>query len=229
MKKPTAETFEAWNEEMSKKYNPDHYHDGANPLLRFIEGRRTKAILRGLEIKSTDRLLDIGCGAGNMLKRIDAKRTGIDLSETMLQRSRTKLGDSVALEKMSAEKLHFPDGSFDKVICSEVIEHILDPRAALSEIERILAPGGKAAVSIPNEDLIENTKRILRKSGLKILMKNKGETNLDDVENEWHLHHGSLKRFREWNVGLLPIVKTVAIPFWWLPFRYVFILEKKQS
>lgn len=227
MQRPTPESFEAWNEQMSIKYNPDHYHDGANPLLRFIEGRRTRAILRGLSIKKTDRVLDIGCGAGNMLARIDAVRTGTDLADIMIERAKAKLGDTVELHKMAAEHMNFPDASFDKIICSEVIEHLLDPRLALMEINRLLRPNGLAAISIPNEDLIEKTKSALRRSGLSFLMKNEGETNLDETENEWHLQYASLQKFQEWNKDLLQIVQIMRIPFPFLPFRYVFICKKK--
>ncbi len=224
--KPTPDTFEAWNEQMSQKYNPDQYHNSKNLLLRFIEGTRTRVILRSLAIKPTDKVLDIGCGAGNMLEKINAVRTGIDLSDTMILRSKQKLGHSVELNKMSADKLEFADNTFDKIICSEVIEHVLEPRKVLIEIARVIKPGGLAAVSIPNEKLIEWTKYLLKKYGFKILMKNDGETNLDDVENEWHLHQGSKEVFLNWNEGLLPIVGTYRIPCRLVPFRYVFLLKK---
>lgn len=223
---PTAETFEQWNEEMSKKYNPDRYHTSMNPLLRYIEGKRTKKLIRGLDIHATDRLLDIGCGAGNILETINAVRTGIDLSDTMLTLARARLGTAVRLEKMSAEKLLFPDASFDKVLCSEVIEHVLNPRAVLLEIQRVLAPGGIAAISIPNEDLIEKTKANLRAWGFGFLMANEGQTNLSEVVNEWHLHRGSKKVFSEWNAGILHTERVIPVPFPFLPFRYVFILKK---
>ncbi len=225
---PTDETFEAWNEQMSRKYNPDHYHKSRNPLLRLIEGRRTRAIIRSLSIKPDDRVLDIGCGAGNMLSLIRAHRTGVDLSDTMLIRAKANLSESVTLRKMSADRLDFPDHSFDKIICSEVIEHVLHPRTVLQEISRVLTPDGLAAVSIPNEALIEKTKSILQHSGLSILMKNKGHTNLDDVENEWHLHRGSRPLFEEWNGGILRILRVIPVPFVWAPFRYVFLLRKTK-
>lgn len=211
---------------MSRKYNPDQYHNSKNPLLYFIEKRRTNCILRLLDIQPSDTVLDIGCGAGNMLERIRAKRTGIDLSETMLLRSTKRLGNDVVLQKMSAEALTFDPSTFDKIICSEVIEHILSPEKALSEIARVLKPGGLAAISIPNEALLEQTKKMLRACGLKILMKNDGETNVEDVENEWHLHQASLKKFTSWNTELTTVCRR-NVPFFWLPFRYVFLLKKE--
>ncbi len=227
--KPTAETFAAWNEGMSRKYNPDKYHNGSNLLLNFMEGRRTNAILKNLGIRPEDAVLDIGCGAGNMLQRIRAVRTGIDLSETMIARSRAKLGSDVTLIRMSAEHLEFEDGSFDKIICSEVIEHVLNPRIVLQEIARVLKPAGLASISIPNESLIEKTKWLLRRCGLRVLMKNDGETNLDEIENEWHLHRGSLATFRKWNDGVLLITRVCRTPVRVLPFRYVFLLRKGRA
>lgn len=226
MQHPTLATFEAWNEEMSRKYNPDNYHNSSNPLLRFIVHRRTKAILSALSIQKNDRVLDIGCGAGNMLEHIDAHRTGIDLSPTMLERARAKIGNDVDLEKMSATALDFPDASFDKVICSEVIEHVLDPNAVLSEIARVLRPGGLAALSIPNESLLIGTKSLLIFCNLKVLMRNDGQTNVEDVDNEWHLHHASLSLFRSWEKSGLRTLRTLRIPFFFLPFHYVFLLTK---
>lgn len=232
MTNPTPASFEAWNEEMSRKYNPENYHNSSNPLLRFIVHRRTKDILSPLAIQKTDRVLDVGCGAGNMLERIEAERTGIDLSQTMIERARRKLGPDVDLRKMSAEALDFPDSSFDKVLCSEVIEHLLNPEAVLKEIGRVLKPGGLAAVSIPNEFLLKWTKSLLHAAHLKVLMRNDGQTNVEDVDNEWHLHNASLALFRSWEKsardlhGALKTIRVIRSPFFFIPFHYVFLLTK---
>ncbi|OGS06550.1 MAG: hypothetical protein A3J70_15775 [Elusimicrobia bacterium RIFCSPHIGHO2_02_FULL_61_10] len=183
-------------------------------------------ILSPLRIKKTDRVLDVGCGAGNMLEHVDARRTGIDLSETMIERARAKLGNGVELKKMSADTLDFPDNTFDKVMCSEVIEHVIDPSAVLKEIARVLKPGGIAAVSIPNESLLQWTKSLLLACKLKVLMRNDGHTNVEDVDNEWHLHHASLSLFRSWEKGRLRTLRTIRSPSFFIPFHYVFLLTK---
>ncbi len=56
---------------------------------------------------------------------------------------------SFALAAASALRLPFPDACFDKLICSEVLEHIADYRGALREIERVLRPGGLLCASVP--------------------------------------------------------------------------------
>jgi SAM-dependent methyltransferase len=87
---------------------------------------------------------------------IDA--VGVDLSLEDLRRTREKslefacaadTGSSFTLASANALALPFADDSFDKVICSEVLEHIPDYRAALKEIERVLKPGGLFCASVP--------------------------------------------------------------------------------
>lgn len=50
---------------------------------------------------------------------------------------------------MTRSRLPFPDGAFDKIICAEVLEHLADDTSAMSELARVLRPGGMLAVSVP--------------------------------------------------------------------------------
>ncbi|HCU79854.1 MAG TPA: hypothetical protein DGN60_01670, partial [Chloroflexi bacterium] len=83
-----------------------------------------------------------------------AEVTGIDISEGMVAEARVeleKLGyNKVTLEVGDATQLHYADSEFDKVLCSEVIEHIPDADKALSEIYRVLKPNGILVLSTPN-------------------------------------------------------------------------------
>lgn len=115
-----------------------------------------------LKLQSSDRVLDLGCGEGRhaisayMLHNVDS--VGIDLSLKDLNITRERFGEfvepdnknkSLVLSVANGYQLPFVNGSFDKVICSEVLEHIPDYLAVLSEIERVLKPGGTFAVSVP--------------------------------------------------------------------------------
>lgn len=226
--RPTTESFTTWNEAMSQKYNPDHYHNSCNAFVRWIERRRAKALIQELRIEPESDVLDVGCGAGNMLQILPPcrRKIGVDLSPTMIERATRKLGEGAELRLMPAEALDFPDASFDRILCSEVLEHTLEPRRVLREMWRVLKPVGFAAASIPNEHLIENSKRLLHAFRLQRLLRNDGKTNLDAGENEWHLHHGSIPAFRAWNEGLFHLEKIIPIPGWWYPVRYVFLLRK---
>ncbi|HYW02884.1 MAG TPA: methyltransferase domain-containing protein [Gammaproteobacteria bacterium] len=115
-----------------------------------------------IELSPGDRVLDLGCGEGRhtlaaaMVGGVVA--VGLDRSREDLRTSRRKHGelcnagvamDEIGLMAGDALRLPFGDASFDRVICSEVLEHIPDYRAALDEIDRVLRPGGILAVSVP--------------------------------------------------------------------------------
>ncbi len=95
------------------------------------------------------RVLDLGSGAGEMtdaLRRAGANAVSVDLAEESLLASQTHDGRACA----DGRTLPFPDGSFDGVVCSNMLEHTPDPAPILHEIARVLAPGGWAWVSWTN-------------------------------------------------------------------------------
>jgi ubiquinone/menaquinone biosynthesis C-methylase UbiE len=100
--------------------------------------------------------LDAGCGDGRYLAALASmpaapKRIAcIDISERILEVARSAAalaGVEVEAVRANLEALPFPDASFDVVLCTQVIEHLLDPAAGLRELARVLAPGGCAIVT----------------------------------------------------------------------------------
>lgn len=92
-------------------------------------------------------ILDLGCGTGMALKLIldkrpDVKAYGLDLSENMLKVAENRLGPKAVLTKGDAENMPYKGGSFDTVLCIESFHHYPEPLKALSEIMRVLKPGG---------------------------------------------------------------------------------------
>ena len=114
-----------------------------------------------LQLKPDDRLLDLGCGEGRhvisayLAEKIDA--VGVDLSIKDLQTAWARCNDfppsgnkkSLLLSVANGMRLPFPDESFDKLICSEVLEHLPDYHSVLSEIHRVVKQGGILALSVP--------------------------------------------------------------------------------
>src|SRR5207302_422653 len=76
------------------------------------------------------------------------RSAGVDISERILETARART--SADLQQANLESLPFGDGEFDAVLCSQVIEHVLDAPAALRELTRVLRPGGVLILSTDN-------------------------------------------------------------------------------
>lgn len=129
----------------------------ASPIISYEQELRAHTVLELLAVKPGERVLDIGCGNARDIARIaelGGDVVGVDISAGMVAAARQELermGKSgIALRVGDATSLDFPDASFDKVLCSEVIEHIPDAPRALREMHRILKPGGSLVLSTPN-------------------------------------------------------------------------------
>ena len=72
--------------------------------------------------------------------------------------------------RANLEALPFPDGSFDVVLCTQVIEHLLDPARGLAEIARVLAPGGHAVITTDHRgNLVTKLLNLPRTIGVRVL------------------------------------------------------------
>lgn len=104
-----------------------------------------------------DRLLDLGAGGGRHAfeaMRRGAVVTAIDadaaeVSDAAAMMVALDVGGSGTATVGDARSLPFPNGSFDRVIAAEVLEHIADDRSAMAELTRVLRPGGTMAVTVP--------------------------------------------------------------------------------
>ncbi len=222
----TEQNFIDWNEEMAHKYDPEAYHLRSNFLIRWIERRRVKAILRFLAVRPTDRVLEVGCGAGNVLEQVGSGRLhGLDLSTYLLQKARRRLaGCKAGLVRGNAEQLPFAGGRFDKLVCTEVLEHVADPRRVVNEMARLAAADGLVVISVPNEAWIDRAKALIRRLGLWrwLLQGEEGAyTSSEQMTDEWHLHRFDLALLQQVAAGILEIRRVRAIPFPYIPLRYV--------
>jgi SAM-dependent methyltransferase len=99
------------------------------------------------------RFLDVGCGAGELLwaaKESGWEAVGIDPSPEFIEIGRTKLG--VEGRVSTLEDANFPDGHFDAVIMSGIVEHLYNPLETLKEVHRVLRDDGWFWFDAPNED-----------------------------------------------------------------------------
>ena len=117
-----------------------------------------------LGLEPGDRILDLGCGFGRHayeaarrganVVALDAGRDEVEgvaaTFAAMLEAGElTSAPLWTAAVQGDARHLPFPDGSFDRVICSEVLEHIHDDRVVMGELARVLRPGGTMAITVP--------------------------------------------------------------------------------
>ncbi len=108
----------------------------------------TEELIKACRIKSKDRVLDAGCGIGlttiRLAKKHDCKATGIDISEKLIGWARKNAGKLKNAEFMVADvrKLPFKNNTFDAVICESVLAFIPDKKKPLSELVRVVKPGG---------------------------------------------------------------------------------------
>jgi ubiquinone/menaquinone biosynthesis C-methylase UbiE len=224
-----AREVKAWNDAMVVKYDLDRFHDHPSPLVRFVESRRVDTIFRLLEARASHRVLEVGCGAGHLLARLPAGRAvGMDLAESLLARTRTRLGARAALAQGDAVALPFASDAFDRVYCSEVLEHLVDPRAAVAEIARVLRPGGVAVLSVPNEALINRAKAMLRGLGIwRLVMRGSDYEMPERMDDEWHLHTFDLPAFRALVPPTLTVTRVVGVPTGGLAVRWVMRCEAR--
>jgi len=116
-----------------------------------------------LGLRPGDRVLDMGCGAGRHAFEVfrrggdviafdqdgDELAGVLDLFGAMREAGEVPLGAEADIKQGDALSLPFADGEFDRVVAAEVLEHIPDDEAAISELTRVLRPGGTIAVTVP--------------------------------------------------------------------------------
>jgi SAM-dependent methyltransferase len=125
-----------------------------DPFTRIAGvGRIHEQLIDRAELRSGQRVLEIGCGTGNLLtalgrRRPDIEALGIDPDPAALRRARRKAARAklpIRYEQAFASGLPAPDGSFDRVLSSFMLHHLDDDEKmrALREVRRVLRPGGQ--------------------------------------------------------------------------------------
>lgn len=219
--------FIDWNEDMARRFDPEAFHLRSNIIIRWIERRRVQEIIKSLHATQEDNILEVGCGAGNVLEQIPgAMLYGVDISALMLEKSKNRLSIRRAhLLRANVEALPLLSNQFSRLFCTEVLEHVINPDKVIREMARVATSNAIIVVSIPNENIINQIKRVIHKLGLwKLIMRGDAEdsyTSPKTMDDEWHLHSFDLPKFVEISKGKISIEKIQAIPFSFLPIRYV--------
>ncbi|MEA2452071.1 MAG: hypothetical protein QOG04_781 [Actinomycetota bacterium] len=173
------------------------------------------------DIRYGHRVLDIGCGAGRHSFEAltkGARVVAADLDDVVLK-DVAQMGSAMILEDQAplgatldcirADALHLPfeDNTFDRIIASEVMEHIPEDEVAMRELHRIVKPGGIVAVTIPRRWpeqinwLLSSDYHSAAGGHVRIYSRDEVETKLEGAElTPFHHHHAH----------------ALHSPYWWL-------------
>lgn len=186
-------------------------HSTKNPISRFFLDNFAKTLLAEIKKIKPKSILDVGAGEGFTLQRlkdnnVGEKLEGIEYMDDAILLAK-KLHPQLTIKKGDIYKLPYKDNSFDVVICSEVLEHLEDPSAALEELKRVTKK--YLFLSVPNEPLF-TIQRILR-----------GKNVLKLGDHPEHIQHWTNKQFENFVSKKLRIVISKT------PLPWTFIVAEK--
>lgn len=136
-----------------KEKSIKHFNSTAGEYDSSFDGRFVKVmyepLLDELDKNVEGKLLDVGCGTGNILcKLVNGKRElfGIDLSENMVRECSKRMEDSAEIKVADAEHMPYKDNFFDVLICNASFHHYPHPEEVLKEMKRVLKSGGRLLI-----------------------------------------------------------------------------------
>jgi SAM-dependent methyltransferase len=159
------------------------FYDSAQALLRRLMVAFRHPI-EWLAIPQGGVALDVGCGPGSVTPSLaraagpDGLALGVDISKPMLARAvRAQAGPQTGFILADAQQLPLRDETVDAVVSIAALQLIPDPAAALTEMSRVLRPGGRLAVMVPTAGPAARLWRKLQMAGAHVF----GEDELGDI------------------------------------------------
>jgi len=135
-------------------YDWNDVADNWRGLESFVHRAREREIKKLIGVFSDKgRCLDVGCGTGLLLRHLSSGSIGVDINPRHVERAKAYVPGAQVMVQ-DAEKLQFDEETFDMVICTEVIEHLVRPDLALENIRRVLKRGGVLLGSTPKRSLL---------------------------------------------------------------------------
>lgn len=132
----------------------DYYQKGVkeNLLQKIWHTNKLNMVLKSIEYEKKEKILDVGCASGWFIFEISKKYPksycfGIDIYEKGIDYAKKKYSH-IKFKTADAHKIPYEKEVFDIVICTEVLEHVDDPKLVLTEIKRVLKKGGIAVIEL---------------------------------------------------------------------------------
>jgi ubiquinone/menaquinone biosynthesis C-methylase UbiE len=150
----------------------DKLYTSSNFFVSFVHTNRLKKIIHALPKQNNLHVLDAGCGEGHLLSQMyeHAPRHnyyGVDITPIALKKAKQRC-KTANIQKMNLTNLSFKTATFDVVICTEVLEHMLEYKKAIAELKRVLKPGGVLIITIPNDLFLSFGRLLLGKRPIKV-------------------------------------------------------------
>jgi len=216
----------AINDRLAHEHPINDYYDHSPFFIRWIEQARLK-IIRDMVGEATGlRIIEVGSGGGHVLRMFrGARLTAVDVSSAFLATARENLaGYGAELIHGDVVKLGLREGGYDRVICTEVLEHTTDPQSILAEMARLLAPDGRAVITVPNDPLIEDLKTFVRRTPVGYMLGDRVNWGGD----QYHIHKWRSAEFARILEQFFVVERQSFAPFRRLPIRACFLCRKKR-
>lgn len=220
MTSPVNPGVEALNDRLAREHPIDDYYARSPLPIRVIEQKRLSIIREMVGPCRGLRLAEVGSGGGHVLRLFrEARLTAIDVSGVFLDTARQNLaGYDCEFVKGEVDKLDLPERSFDRIVCTEVLEHTSDPEAILAALKRLLTEDGVAVITVPNDPLILRLKGIVRRTPVGWVLGRRVNWGGD----EYHLHQWTPGEFRRLLERYFRVTDYQASPSRALPIRACF-------
>jgi 2-polyprenyl-3-methyl-5-hydroxy-6-metoxy-1,4-benzoquinol methylase len=205
---------------LAREHPIDDYYARAPWPIRLVERRRLRIIRQFMGSVDGLDVLEVGSGGGHVLRMFpNARLTALDVSDVYLENAKRNLaGYDVRFVKGEVDKLELPPASFDRIVCTEVLEHVVDPDAVLAAIARLLRSSGIAVVTVPNDELIDRFKKLMRRAPMRWLAGDRIEWGGDT----YHLHRWTPGEFERILARHLGVAERRFAPLRAIPLRACF-------
>jgi len=210
----------ALNDRLAREHPIDAYYAASPWPIRLVERRRLQIIRAMVGEAVGQDVLEVGSGGGHVLRLFPrARLTAADVSQVFLDTARKNLaGYDVRFLHGEIQRLDLPARSFDRIICTEVLEHTVDPEAILARLAELLRPGGVAVITVPNDPLILRLKAIVRRTPIGWLL----GSGINWGGDEYHLHTWTPSEFEAVLARHFRVVERRAAPLDLVPLRVCF-------